>query len=127
MSEGKFTWSNNQKPPTLERLDRFLVSKSWENIFPLVLVYKLPRERSDLNPLILTLPVKQQMKILNFRFELSWLKHPDFLWKVEELWKKNYHNMPAFDRIQHKLEIFKKFFKGWGFNLQGENRRGENC
>jgi hypothetical protein len=30
--------------------------------------------------------------------------------------------MPAFDRIQHKLKHFKKYFKGWGFNLQGENR-----
>jgi hypothetical protein len=36
---------------------------------------------------------------------------------------EKYHNMPAFDRIQHKLKHFKKYFKGWGFNLQGENRK----
>jgi hypothetical protein len=26
-------------------------------------------------------------------------------------------------RIQHKLKHFKRYFKGWGFNLQGENRK----
>jgi hypothetical protein len=79
MSGGKFTWSNNQENPTLEKLDRLLISKSWENLIPLALVYKLPRENSDHNPLILTMPSKQPMKSLSFRFELSWLKHPDFL------------------------------------------------
>jgi hypothetical protein len=34
MTGGKFTWSNKQNNPTLERLDRYLVSKSWEDIFP---------------------------------------------------------------------------------------------
>lgn len=52
MTGGKYTWSNNQDNPTLERLDRYLVSKNWEDMFPMSLVYKLPRELSDHNPLI---------------------------------------------------------------------------
>ena len=54
MTGGKFTWSNNHSDPTLERLDRVLVNKDWESIFPTVFVYKLPREVSDHNPLILS-------------------------------------------------------------------------
>ena len=27
------------------------------------------------------------------------------------------------DRIQQKLKLFKQYFKGWGFNLQGELRK----
>jgi hypothetical protein len=27
------------------------------------------------------------------------------------------------DRIQQKLKLLKQYFKGWGFNLQGELRK----
>jgi hypothetical protein len=33
LSGGQFTWSNNHAVPTLEKLDRFLVSKEWEVLF----------------------------------------------------------------------------------------------
>jgi hypothetical protein len=79
---------NNQTPPTLEKLDRFLMSKGWDDIFPSVMVRKLPRELSDHNPLILTTENKTPLKKLEFRFELSWLKHPEFHKKMSELWEK---------------------------------------
>jgi hypothetical protein len=123
MCGGKFTWSNNQSNPTLERLDRFLVSKSREHVFPLALVYRLPRELSNHNPLILTLPSKQPMKNLNFRFELSWLKHPDFLPKVEEIWNRQCHAKSVIDKIHSKLKRIKSYLKGWGFNVQGEMKK----
>jgi hypothetical protein len=78
MNGGRFTWSNNQSNPTLERLDRCLMSKSWEDIFPRIMMYKLPREVSDHNPLILTDNTTQPLNNLTFKFELSWLRHPDF-------------------------------------------------
>jgi exonuclease III len=59
---GRYTWSNNQENPTLERLDRYLASKSWEDLFPLCLVYKLPRELSDHNPVIITINSQQKLK-----------------------------------------------------------------
>jgi hypothetical protein len=36
MHGGRFTWSNKQASPTLEKLDRFLMSPDWEDMFPLV-------------------------------------------------------------------------------------------
>jgi len=71
MTGGKFTWSNNHEFPTLERLDRFLMSKDWEDLFPNVMVYKLPRDISDHNPLILSSSSNQPIKNLSFQFELS--------------------------------------------------------
>lgn len=53
MTGGMYTWSNNQEFAVLEKLDRVLVSKDWENIFPQAMVTKMPREISDHNPLIL--------------------------------------------------------------------------
>lgn len=35
MSGGCFTWSNKQEQPTLEKLDRVLMSPDWENLYPL--------------------------------------------------------------------------------------------
>lgn len=51
---GGYTWSNNQDLPTLERLDRILVTKSWEDIFPRAVVNKKARDISDHNPLIIS-------------------------------------------------------------------------
>jgi hypothetical protein len=99
MTGGKYTWSNNQTDPTLERLDKFLVRKSWQKLFPLSLVYKMPRELSDHNPLIISLNMNQPWRNLNFRFELSWLKHPDFLHKIQEIWDHMCHAKTTFDRI----------------------------
>lgn len=84
MTGGKYTWSNNHPDPTLEKLDKILMSKEWEDIFPCVVVNKLPREISDHNPLILYTETNQPLRHLDFRFEAAWLVHPDFLEKVEE-------------------------------------------
>jgi endonuclease/exonuclease/phosphatase family metal-dependent hydrolase len=54
ISGGQFTWTNNQRNPTLEKLDRILMSSAWENRFPSVQVHKLPREVSDHDPLIIS-------------------------------------------------------------------------
>jgi len=123
MAGGKFTWSNNQSPPTLERLDRVLVSKSWEDMFPTAIVSKLPREISDHNPLILNSSQQQPLRKLSFRFELMWLRNPEFLPTTQTIWDKPSHAETAFDRIQAKLKRFKQFFKEWGFNRQGRQRK----
>lgn len=51
MTGGLFTWSNNQENPILEKLDRVLASKDWEECFPCTMVKKLPRDISDHTPL----------------------------------------------------------------------------
>ena len=119
MTGGRFTWSNNHADPTLERLDRFLMSKDWEDCFPEVYVFKLPRELSDHNPLILSTHRAVQHRKLSFKFELAWLKGPNFLPLVKSIWDKPCHTTTALDRMQSKLKRFKQFFKGWGFDRQG--------
>lgn len=84
MSGGLYTWSNNQDNPTLEKPDRILVSKDWEDIFPKILVKKLPREVSDYNPLIIYNAVQKPTVHIQFKFELSWLDHPDFIPMVKK-------------------------------------------
>ena len=112
MSGGLYTWSNNQEIPTLKKLDRILISKDWEDAFPNTLVKKLPREVSDHNPLILFSDICPPHKNIQFRFELSWLSQPDFIPNVKKIWKKPCKAKSTLDKIQEKLKMLKRYFKG---------------
>jgi hypothetical protein len=89
LNGGMYTWSNNQANPTLERLDRVLISPEWEALFPLTNLRKTPRFLSDHNPLILCSDQEKNRKTKKFCFETSWVKHPDFIPKVKEIWGKH--------------------------------------
>ena len=115
MTSGMYTWSNNQDIPILEKLDRILMSKDWEDLFPQVWVRKLPREVSDHNPLILASGQHRNTKSIQFRFELSWLSNPDFITAAEKIWLKPCRATSALDKIQQKLKLLKQYFKGWFF------------
>ncbi|RVW17667.1 hypothetical protein CK203_071806 [Vitis vinifera] len=72
-----FTWSNLQEHPVCKRLDRFLYSNEWEQVFPQSLQEVLPRWTSDHWPIVLeTNPFKWAPT--PFRFENMWLQHPSF-------------------------------------------------
>jgi hypothetical protein len=116
MSGGTYSLSNDQEIPTLGKLDRILVSKDWEELFPHVCVRKLPREVSDHSPLILSSGLMTHAKKIEFRFELSWLSN-DFFSAVNKIWNKPCRAVSALDKIQQKLKLLKQYFKGWGFNL----------
>jgi hypothetical protein len=98
MSGGQYTWSNNHTDRNLEKLDRFLISISWEDLFPLVTVQKLVREVSDHNPLILdTLDIR--VKNRDFRFEKRWLNEENFLGRVKRSWAQQVFANNSLDRL----------------------------
>jgi hypothetical protein len=123
LNGGMYTWSNNQADPTLERLDRVLISPEWEALFPLTNLRKTPRFLSDHNPLILCSDQEKNRKTKQFFFETSWVKHPDFIPKVKEIWGKHVIASSAVEKWGIKLNRVKKFLKGWGMNIRGHNRK----
>jgi exonuclease III len=120
---GYFTWSNNHSDSTLERLDKILMSREWEMLFPSVHGHKEPRNLSNHNPLIISIQLINSGKRRDFRFELYWLDHPEFLSRIKEIWTKPTRDVVSLDRILFKLKKVKKFLKGWGFNLSGTRKR----
>ena len=104
-------------------MDRILISKQWENLFPTAFLYKLPREISDHNPLILSNQYGIPNRKISFKFENSWLKDQEFKPLVAEIWNKPCYATSALERIQKKLKCFKQYFKGWGFNRQCEQKK----
>jgi hypothetical protein len=104
MSGGMFTWSNNQKEPTLEKLDKVLMSREWESRFPMAHVYKNSRRVSDHNTLILTTTVGSCKKTIDFHFETSWLKDPEVIRSIQEIWEKPTRDECMLDMIHFKLK-----------------------
>jgi hypothetical protein len=113
MSGGQYTWSNNHTDPTLEKLDRFFMSSSWEDLFPLVTVHKLVREESDYNPLILhTLDIR--LKSRGFRFEKGWINEENFLERDKRSWSQQVFANNTLDRLQKKLKNVKECLERMG-------------
>jgi hypothetical protein len=122
LNGGRFTWSNNQADPTLEKLDRVLMNDKWEGAFPLTNLKKNPRLMSDHNPLVLYTDQIMNKKGKNFCFETSWI-HEDFLTKVKEIWDRTVSAKNATEKWYIKLSRIKRFLKGWGDNLRGHTNK----
>jgi hypothetical protein len=104
-----------QENPTLEKLDRVLISRDWELLFPTVYVYKYPRAMSNHNPLVVSSQKVQLKKVRTFRFELR-LKESEALYKIKEIWEAPTRDVKALERVFFKMKKVRKFLKGWGFN-----------
>jgi hypothetical protein len=126
MSGGVFTWSNNQKDSTLEKLDRILMSRCWESLFPIAHVHKPPRGISDHCPLVLDTSVMQGKKTRSFHFELSWLKDPKVIRRIQEIWEVPLRDECMLNRVRFKLKKLRNFLKGWGNNKAGQNKKRKN-
>lgn len=76
-SGAKYTWSNNQASPWMSRLDRFLISPSWEEHFPNVFLEALPNPVSN-HILLLLDHVERSLGPAPFRFETMWFEVKGF-------------------------------------------------
>jgi hypothetical protein len=123
LSGGQYTWTNNQIDPTLEKLDRFLMSSDWVELFPLATVHKLSRDVSDHNHLILDTMENKPKNKYPFRFEKNWIKEEDFLARVGRIWQQNIRARNSLDRVQKKLKAVKNSLKVWGHNLRGRDKK----
>jgi hypothetical protein len=82
-----------------KKIDRLLVTKEWEHLFPQAIVRKLPREISDYNPLIVSIGQKVCLPFIQFKFDLNWLKNPEFFTLVEKIWNKPCRSKSALTRF----------------------------
>ncbi|KAJ9678120.1 hypothetical protein PVL29_022881 [Vitis rotundifolia] len=107
-----FTWSNMQEHPVCKRLDRFLYSNEWEQLFPQSLQEVLLRWTSDHWPIVLeTNPFKWGPT--PFRFENMWLQHPNFKERFGSWWREFQGDGWEGHKFMKKLQFLKAKLKEW--------------
>lgn len=81
-----FTWSNTRECPTLERIDKALVSTEWEALFLASFLYALPSTTSYHYPLLMSTAFSFGTKKV-FHFESFWPKFDGFQGTVSRAWR----------------------------------------
>jgi hypothetical protein len=112
----KFTWSNMQADPLLEKLDWLVSSASWTNSYPFTIASSLVKPTSDHNPCVISIGTKiPKAKI--FRFENYWMSHDSFQDIVKKAWDSPIAPMNSANKINAKFKILRRNLKNWAKNL----------
>ena len=107
----KYTWSNQQDTPTLVRLDRFLCTVDWEQLFPNCLLQSTASDGSDHCPL-LGLHDNKPGKA-RFHFEAYWTKLEGFQEAVEIAWVSEPASSCPFDTLSRKFRATVRGLQSW--------------
>ncbi|XP_028121376.1 uncharacterized protein LOC114318641 [Camellia sinensis] len=114
----KFTWCNSQEGEKWSRIDRFLLSPEWLQMFNFKL-WGLPRKVSDHCPILL-MEDERDWGPTPFRFLNAWTLHPKFRSFVENTWlEANVVGWAGFKCLQ-KLKILKLALKQWAKEVFGD-------
>ncbi|XP_028124903.1 uncharacterized protein LOC114321868 [Camellia sinensis] len=108
----QFTWSNKRSEGAYiaSKIDRALVHKKWLTSYPNSSALFLPSGVSDHSPVVITLDPKVSNFRKPFKFFDFWADHPNFVQKVDEMWRKYIKGSPMF-RVCQKLRTLKPILK----------------
>lgn len=107
----KFTWSNMQSPPLLEKLDWVFTNSSWTITFPETICSALVREVSDHTPLLITISTSIPRASI-FRFKNFWLMRDDFQQILVDNWQAPSYLFDRAKILTRKCKNLRGGFKG---------------
>uniref|UniRef100_A0ACD5YE76 Uncharacterized protein n=1 Tax=Avena sativa TaxID=4498 RepID=A0ACD5YE76_AVESA len=114
----RFTWTNEQERPTLERLDRVFATVDWEARYPDAFLSALSSGPSDHCPLLLCL-APDLHRGRRFQFQSFWPKVEGFLEVVQEAWDSQQWEPNPFKRLDAKLRAVAKRLSCWSSKFIG--------
>lgn len=121
----KYTWTNKQSSPLLERLDWFFTSSSWTSFFPDTSVSTLVMPTSDHWPCNITFSTLiPRGKI--FRFENFWLQQATFMQTAQQSWAENINQADKAKVITAKFKNLRKTLRLWQKNFSGIKKNIDN-
>lgn len=109
---GKFTWERgrNTNAWVREKLDRGFASERWLMKFPAHNLKVMHAPVSDHEPIVLeVLSTEVSKKEFRFRFENIWLKEPNFVQEVSEIWSSM-----SVTHLLPKIIQITSFMARWG-------------
>ena len=112
LNGASFTRSNHQTDPVMSRLDRFLISGDWANLYPHSCQVALPKPTSDHCPIVLDSKV-ESWGPKPFHFELMCLEEKGFADLIQSLWSDFQIQGWAGYRLACKLNHLKDKIKDW--------------
>ncbi|RVW53000.1 Suppressor of mec-8 and unc-52 protein-like 1 [Vitis vinifera] len=115
---GVYSWSGGRNNQTWARLDRFLVSQGWLDIFRGAVQCRLPRPTSDHFPILLK-GGGMSRGPSPFRFENMWLKVEGFKELLREWWQGGERVGRASFRLAAKMKVMKEKIKVWNRDVFG--------
>ncbi|RVW55567.1 Transposon TX1 uncharacterized 149 kDa protein [Vitis vinifera] len=115
---GVYSWSGGRSNQTWARLDRFLVSQGWLDIFRGAIQCRLPRPTSDHFPILLK-GGGMSWGPSPFRFENMWLKVDGFKELLREWWQEGERVGRASFRMAAKMKEMKEKIKVWNRDVFG--------
>jgi hypothetical protein len=107
-----YTWSNERSNPTLVKLDRFLASPDWEDLFPFCHLKALSSDISNHYPILMlsNAGIKSNPR---FHFEVFWPKFTDYLEAVERGWQCPDDITDPFRRLDCLLRNSARELQSW--------------
>jgi hypothetical protein len=111
----KFTWSNMQQVPLLEKLDWFFTSSSWTLNYPSTLEFPPVKPTLDHLPSVVAIGTKiPRAKI--FIFENYWLQHSSFKEIEKNAWKIPLGYSCSAKRVYAKFKNLRRPISLWEKN-----------
>jgi hypothetical protein len=122
----KYTWSNKQQDPLLERLDWFFSSSSWISFLPNTWASALSKDTSDHIPCLVSASTKVPKPNV-FRFENYWLQHHQFNDIFQAAWNLPSSHSDKAKRISSKFKTLRRILKAWKNQLPSLAKTIKNC
>ena len=121
LCNAQFIWSNFREHPICCRLDRFLLSKGFIEMFSYFRQEAVVRCISDHSPVILSTN-PPSWGPTPFRFENMWLEHKLFKTNVSEWWQQDSsYGRPGY-KLLRKLRNLKQKLSWWNKEVFGDLR-----
>jgi hypothetical protein len=112
----RFSWSNMQQDPLLEKLYWVFTSSSWALSYPDTSVQVLGRPISDHCPFLIKIGTHIPKSSV-FRFENYWLQFSDFLSVVDLHWNTSPYFANAAQTLNAKFKQVRAGLRAWSKNL----------
>ncbi|PWA62917.1 hypothetical protein CTI12_AA360000 [Artemisia annua] len=122
----KFIWDNRRQGEAniLKRLDRFLASSCWMEMFPLHSARNLARVASDHGPIFMNLNINKSLDSTakKFKFEAMWLRDEGLINVVSQAWKEGLTKGLAGDPVALLTDCGDKLL-AWNWSKFGHVQR----
>jgi hypothetical protein len=114
LSNGKFTWGNNQENLIMSNIDRVFCNVELDQNFPLACI--------DHTPILWDSGCGSTTKATIYRFEKWRLMRDEFKTLAKQIWAKPVKEGSPIDVWQEFFWRFRKWSKGWSKNIESELR-----